>query len=601
LFRFDDLFSRIIEHVQDESDEGWMYNTDFLKIDLGRYTKCNSFSTVRRRKWIRKVIPSINIGDISIDEGYANESQQQQQQQQQLYDDRSASPVEGFQHDASALSSVSNNYSSPAKAPSIQQQQPNSGQKYSPAQNDLPIPAIDEFTMEYEDDEPGIRDTDSAFGDYSETPSSRPTLFGGSSTTASTSSSSTQSTKRRSSFFSFGSSSNSSSNNNVQVNPPPTSTSSRQQAPSSSSAGANSVPASTMINHQQNCDPSIKVYGTTLSAIGKQIKMIEGESKKEDELVQKHWRDVIKPQLERDIARLEKNLIQLKQLLERELHRQPMPGSATSGSNTSSGSTFAGMLQGQAPTPADPSKEMIDYINKLEEELNSTNEKLDAFKQQLYFPDSPYTFGQGGVYVAMQDYWVEHISGSFALSLLPSNGRLTEYPQIRISLSGTKKNPTGGVTARVKVEGFKLMGDKGKNIPKLKFDVLKITIAFSFSAILQFHTKTNKWILDAKDFALSIISFKGPYGLNRSIVGLIVSLITPTIRHQIIANLPFELGHFIANFSSQFVVNGEFDLKGMDLNLLSQEWWRNSIFTSMCDYTPIQMEMFYWMQKALER
>jgi hypothetical protein len=109
---------------------------------------------------------------------------------------------------------------------------------------------------------------------------------------------------------------------------------------------------------------------------------------------------------------------------------------------------------------------------------------------------------------------------------------------------------------------FSFFHKKGKNVPKLKFDNLMITIAFNFSASLQYSLEKSKWFIDPKQFQLNILSFKGPYGLNRSIVSLVVSLLTPTLRSLLLKNLPFELGLLVRTLQCPLTMEGEFDIKG---------------------------------------
>jgi hypothetical protein len=54
-------------------------------------------------------------------------------------------------------------------------------------------------------------------------------------------------------------------------------------------------------------------------------------------------------------------------------------------------------------------------IAGLEDELKDVNEKLEVLKKEYYFPVSPIVLGQGGVYCALDDVWVEVASGFFIL------------------------------------------------------------------------------------------------------------------------------------------------------------------------------------------
>jgi hypothetical protein len=329
------------------------------------------------------------------------------------------------------------------------------------------IPELDndmlDCDFEYEED--SVKDTDSVCSDisYTTTSSSFSTFssnspIGNTTVGGSSSSSSTAAPKKRNSFFSVFSSSSSSSSSTSS------STSTTTEA-SSTSSSASKPP-----------DTSLKLSGnSTLVAIGKQIKFLEAESKKAEDARKKIWKDTEKPKLEQEISQLEKKLTALKQQLEKEAHKG------------------------------------LEHINVIDEEIRQILEKLDVLKQKLYFPFSPIRLGQGGVYLALTDFWLETTSGSFSIDI----NNDSNIPVIKLVLVGTYDNPSAGVIARLKVEGFKLAGDRGSGVPKLAFDSISITIAFSVSVRLYYDLKKQKWMLPKTDFSLKIISFKGPYGLNR--------------------------------------------------------------------------------------
>ena len=133
-----------------------------------------------------------------------------------------------------------------------------------------------------------------------------------------------------------------------------------------------------------------------------------------------------------------------------------------------------------------------------------------------------WSLGNGGVYLALSDFWLDYASGSFYMEL--GKDRALNAPCIKLRLAGGKeKEPAAdgaeaketGVQTKIKLEGFKLAGDKGKGVPKLAFDVINITVAFSLSMRLHYDMKAAKWCLPRSDMQLKILSFKGPYGLNR--------------------------------------------------------------------------------------
>lgn len=84
-------------------------------------------------------------------------------------------------------------------------------------------------------------------------------------------------------------------------------------------------------------------------------------------------------------------------------------------------------------------------------------------------------------------------------------------------------------------------------------------------------------------------------------VGLVLSLVSPMIRRQLLANLPHELGNLMRTFPSPFTARGEFDVVGTDLALLAAEMHRTGVMAALAGYSEKQVAMFYWLQKAMER
>ena len=60
-----------------------------------------------------------------------------------------------------------------------------------------------------------------------------------------------------------------------------------------------------------------------------------------------------------------------------------------------------------------------------------------------------------------------------------------------------------------------LCTSQGKKVPKLSFDNLRLAVALTLQVTLTFDHVTKKWLLPSKNFNLRILSFKGPYGINR--------------------------------------------------------------------------------------
>lgn len=249
-------------------------------------------------------------------------------------------------------------------------------------------------------------------------------------------------------------------------------------------------------------DPVLKLQSTTLSMLGKQIKLIEQEIKKQYENDQKIFKDKEKIDLEKKIQQLEKEILYTKQKMEI-LSKSSLNQTNITGLNTSN-------------------NPILEQLNQLEKELNDLLTKIEIHKHDYYLPTSPIKLGQGGVYLGLNDFWLEYLSGQFSVQLMPDKNT----PQIQVHLHSYQEDQSDGgiktaapsnkgVTTKIKLEGFKLVGEKGKSIPKLNFDSLKITIAFEANITLFYDMKLSRWTTDSKHFHIKILSFKGPYGLNR--------------------------------------------------------------------------------------
>ncbi len=145
---------------------------------------------------------------------------------------------------------------------------------------------------------------------------------------------------------------------------------------------------------------------------------------------------------------------------------------------------------------------------------------MEELKKIYHFPVSNIVLGQAGVYCGLEDVWLELASGYFTLDLIPNqlvrNGTTsTTCPQIQLVLSGSNSQTNSGISVKVKLEGLKLAGDKGKGVPKLHFETISVTLVLRASITINFNVVTQKWESSAKMFQLEILSFKGPYGISK--------------------------------------------------------------------------------------
>ena len=107
---------------------------------------------------------------------------------------------------------------------------------------------------------------------------------------------------------------------------------------------------------------------------------------------------------------------------------------------------------------------------------------------------------KGGIFAGLDDLWLEVASGCFSLEMIPCCHKHENKPIIQIMLSGNKADLIGnnegerddGMSIRLKVEGFKLAGDKGKRVPKLKLQSVSVTMVLRVSITLEFDASVNK-------------------------------------------------------------------------------------------------------------
>lgn len=300
-----------------------------------------------------------------------------------------------------------------------------------------------------------------------------------------------------------------------------------------------------------------------LSAIGKQMKALEASCRKQDEAKREEWKTSIAPGYKAQVKELEKRIDTLKKRLVVE----------------------AGMGIG------------AEHLGVLEEEVKTHTQVYESFKRQLYFPNSTVALGENGVYFALDDFFLEHASGQFILDLVP--GR--QHPQVILLLTGTAVGDESGVSIRLKIGKFKLKGDKGKGVPSLSFDTIKVTTVLRVTAMLSFDMQLKKWVCGSENFSIDMLYFRGPFGIRQSLVKTVLSLTTPLIRGAILDALPPELGVFVAHLPSPFSVRGEFTISGTELNNFTAKMHKSPEMCALVGYSPGQMLVFMAIQKSIDR
>lgn len=304
------------------------------------------------------------------------------------------------------------------------------------------------------------------------------------------------------------------------------------------------------------------LHDSGLIAIGKQISLIEAFCKKDEEHAEQEWKKTEKPQLESQIKELEKSCANLNSRIEKEIRIG------------------------------------LEHINALERDVKAHQEVLESVKKRFYFPNSSIVVGQGGVYAGLDDVWLEHASGHFEIELVPCKDK----PQIKVVLtSGNISEGEKGVSIRLKAEGFKLAGDKGKGIPKLSMSSIKLTLVLVANILIDYDHKLSKWVTNSKNFSIKLVSFKGPYGTSKSIMGAILSIITPTLRTQMLKNLPHELGQLLRTLPSPFCIRGDFHVSGIELNLISAPFASTPAVLRLVNISRNQVHLFKYLQKSMDR
>ena len=230
----------------------------------------------------------------------------------------------------------------------------------------------------------------------------------------------------------------------------------------------------------------------------------------------------------------------------------------------------------------------------LEEVINAHRDALDATKKRLLFPDSVHTLGGNGVYFAIDDVWLERVSGVFVADLI---GSLTS-PQIIVVLTGVESGPNSGTTIKVKLQGFKL---NATGAPALSLNETVVTACVRASLLTSFNVPTNSWKISSNNFKIELLKFSGPYGLTRPIVSTILGMVSSLIRKAIIDALPQEIGHFLRTLPIPFGVRGEFELLGTPLSHLSKPLHESPELCHSLGYDIEHMKLFNNLQRGLGR
>lgn len=235
-----------------------------------------------------------------------------------------------------------------------------------------------------------------------------------------------------------------------------------------------------------------------------------------------------------------------------------------------------------------------EHVLSLEETLKAHVDVLNATKKRMYFPNSNLSSGSADAFFAIDDFWVEDVSGVFVVDMIGS----LSSPQVIVNLTGTADGPNSGVNVKLKLEGFKL---RAKGAPSISVQETVLTACVKMSMMLTFVAASNKWQLLPADFRLDLLAFSGPYGLSRAFVSTILSMVGGKIREAILVALPMEVGHLLMTLPIPFAVRGEFAVRGTPLSLLCSPLDEAQGLCQSLGFNPGHMKVFMELQKKIGR
>ena len=235
-------------------------------------------------------------------------------------------------------------------------------------------------------------------------------------------------------------------------------------------------------------------------------------------------------------------------------------------------------------------------LTSLEEELGILENQMDSEKRALYFPSSRISLGSNGLYIGLDDLWLETLSGSFSLSLVP--GVSTSH--IIFNLSGNSNSASGhqGLEAKLRLDGLKIKSDK--SLLNLSLDTVQLELGVKLTLEIIYDVKKRSFSF--KLFEVEILHFKGSFGLTRSIVAGILAMTIPIVKYKLLGLLPCELGQLIAELPRAVSIEGHFDISGkLPVEALQHAMFKNEKICHALGFTPLQMVMFVGLQKSMER
>ena len=303
-----------------------------------------------------------------------------------------------------------------------------------------------------------------------------------------------------------------------------------------------------------------KVVHSELVAIGKQLRTLEQESKRAQEVSLKAWQKAEAPRLKEEIKNLEKKVEALRKEQKSAL------------------------------------KNKTGFHSQLDETITALVAEQDALKLKMYFPGGPpVSFGSGGVYFAMDYIWLENVAGKFHLKL----SSCTFGAQLLFALQGAGDEE--GMVVDVTIGGFKLKSEN-KGIPSLTLDSVNIRVSLKVELLLSFFAGKQQWESTPEQFVVQLLSFKGPFGISRGMVSALLSIAVPVIKLQVLEMLPIELGIFVSETMIPLDLAGSFQIDGsVVVSELFHGMQKSATVCNTIGYNAEQMLNFLALQKSLER
>lgn len=236
----------------------------------------------------------------------------------------------------------------------------------------------------------------------------------------------------------------------------------------------------------------------------------------------------------------------------------------------------AGARGGGEPLDEGPFWRKIAY---LERELATCVDDLDRTKRELYFPPVKgyrFTAGTEGVYIGMEDFWLEEVSGHLVVNVVPAGVTGTPPPKVTLAVEGAGGDRTG-MFIRGRALGVQVKGEKGTRVPSLKVDSL--TVGFEVVATMPLHYSMSHQAWRAgESFRMEVVQLeRKAVGLKvplpRSIVKWLINWIVPdVIKKLLLEYVPPELGRMLYSSQQRLRLRALIGVQSLSLDVLDAPW-----------------------------